>query len=465
MDHITYHDREFALVVGSANLDVLASTCEPFENIRKKGKIDLSFGGAAHNIAVNLAQMGMPAKFMGAMNNGAVAKMIREDFRLNEVATHILVDEKLDDAVFVGQFKDGDLTSSISSTAVADVKFTKKYMKDALRGSSCAIINCVFGVDVVNDLIKEANKAKVPVFIGVNSEDRALKVPQLKGKIDICFLNHHEMTYMVKQTEGLQNWEDAARLLGCTFVVTEGEHGMHVVSPQGRKHIPVTPIEVTGNTLGAGDFIISATIYYYVSRKMPLEEALHRAQLKVEKILTQDHVHLGGGDALKLSLQAVTNRAENDPLTGLYNRYGLANFYAADGLARQRFCALILDIDHFKLVNDAYGHDVGDKVLQYVGKMLAGNIRRGDAACRWGGEEFVVLLVNISKKQAEKIANDLREEIAAHPQAVIEGKHITMSIGVADSHEGEPLEVLVKRADEALYDAKKTGRNKVCVAA
>jgi two-component system cell cycle response regulator len=129
----------------------------------------------------------------------------------------------------------------------------------------------------------------------------------------------------------------------------------------------------------------------------------------------------------------------------------------------------MLDIDHFKPINDTYGHDVGDEVLQAVAKRILSNLRGFDTAVRFGGEEFVILLPDAPLTAAVSTAERLCKAIAATPVPVannLEGLSITVSLGAATTVVAgdEPLDSLVKRADMALYQAKEAGRNRVMTA-
>ena len=170
----------------------------------------------------------------------------------------------------------------------------------------------------------------------------------------------------------------------------------------------------------------------------------------------------------------------NDPLTGLHNRRflqitGAEFFQNALTFGLQCSC-LILDIDHFKKINDTYGHNIGDMVLQTVAKILNASVRQADLLVRQGGEEFIVLATCTTAKQAEDLAQRIRLAICAQ-SFVLEGHtvNVTVSLGVAVSDSlnvaGQPVSAddallqLMIRADKALYAAKESGRNAVIVAA
>ncbi|QOP42893.1 diguanylate cyclase [Sulfurimonas sediminis] len=154
-----------------------------------------------------------------------------------------------------------------------------------------------------------------------------------------------------------------------------------------------------------------------------------------------------------------------DSLTEIYNRYKIDEAINLHIERHKRykepFCILMFDIDFFKKVNDTYGHDIGDRVLKALSRLVLTHIRKTDIFGRWGGEEFVVILENTSREKALHIAEKLRKRVEAYS---IDKKYkITISIGVAEYSEPETREELVKKADEALYKAKQTGRNRVVV--
>jgi two-component system cell cycle response regulator len=155
-----------------------------------------------------------------------------------------------------------------------------------------------------------------------------------------------------------------------------------------------------------------------------------------------------------------------DQLTGLYNRrYMTAQATAL--MARrgdQPVCALVVDIDHFKKINDSHGHDAGDDVLREFAQRLAANVRAVDMACRYGGEEFVVLMPDTVIADAHRIAERIRRQVAGTPFLVQGGRKllsVTISIGVAQAGAADGAESLLKRADEAVSAAKAEGRNRV----
>jgi diguanylate cyclase (GGDEF)-like protein len=161
--------------------------------------------------------------------------------------------------------------------------------------------------------------------------------------------------------------------------------------------------------------------------------------------------------------------ANSDALTGLNNRRWLQDTVAKlkghELIERLPLVVLMLDVDHFKRYNDAYGHKSGDLVLQMVAHTMRKSLRPSDMLARYGGEEFIVLLPRTPAKQAEQVAERLRIAVADCEISAEQGEalpSVTISIGVSPVAEHETLDDAIEAADKALYDAKSNGRN--CVA-
>ena len=169
------------------------------------------------------------------------------------------------------------------------------------------------------------------------------------------------------------------------------------------------------------------------------------------------------------NINQIADFANKDFLTGVYNRryfYDDMNEYVAYAEERaEPYAVAMLDIDHFKEINDACGHDSGDRVLKTLAKKLIDETKNGDLIARFGGEEFCIVLKNISNEEAVKFFVNLRANIAScNVQLKKEQKNFTVSIGVAFSRSDYKLDELLELADEALYRAKENGRNRVEIA-
>ena len=166
----------------------------------------------------------------------------------------------------------------------------------------------------------------------------------------------------------------------------------------------------------------------------------------------------------------IEEMASTDKLTGLLNRHAftilIEKLLAEYRRVRQPISMLLADIDHFKEINDRHGHLAGDRVLEHVARVLVAGLRESDIAVRWGGEEFLLVLRGCDQNEAERIAETLRQRIAA-TLIEVDGRRIavTLSVGVSEYDGAESPDQTVDRADGALYAAKHGGRNRVEVAA
>lgn len=201
-------------------------------------------------------------------------------------------------------------------------------------------------------------------------------------------------------------------------------------------------------------------------------------RLKVRRLARRKRL----GDARRAHMQAGLHAAITDPLTGLFNRrYALPHLekLTADSQPGASRCAVMaLDIDHFKRINDQYGHQVGDSVLTELADLLKRSLRKSDIAARIGGEEFLVILPETSRARAQETAQRLCRSISRHAfraPGLGAPLHLTVSIGLAMTERGcgaelparaeDAVDTLLARADAALYGSKRHGRNQVTISA
>lgn len=174
--------------------------------------------------------------------------------------------------------------------------------------------------------------------------------------------------------------------------------------------------------------------------------------------------------SLDLERQRIYERSIRDPLTGLYTRQYMYDavqrlFAIHDRDGSAAIALAMIDIDHFKSVNDTYGHNQGDRVLKRVAEIVLHETRAGELPVRLGGEEFAIFVVGGSAQRVGDFAERLREEVARIEFTdVMAERRITISVGAALRRQGEILTDFIERADKALYLAKNSGRNRVCVA-
>jgi two-component system cell cycle response regulator len=200
----------------------------------------------------------------------------------------------------------------------------------------------------------------------------------------------------------------------------------------------------------------------YVMSPVDRHELLARVKTQIKRKRYSDYLRNRLQESVELSI--------TDSLTGLYNRrYMERHLRTMLGESLRTGAALsilVADIDHFKCVNDTYGHDAGDAVLKEFSRRFQRCTRGIDLACRLGGEEFLIIMPDTDSDQAYQIGERIRDCVAAQPFEVKPERkiHVTASVGLATLQgEKDTPETMFKRADEALYAAKRRGRNQVAV--
>jgi len=186
-----------------------------------------------------------------------------------------------------------------------------------------------------------------------------------------------------------------------------------------------------------------------------------KLSLASQKVKATMHAQVEQMNVLSKRLEHAEEQARNDPLTGLGNRRKLREYF--NSLPEDIVSIfLMIDIDHFKQINDQYGHDAGDEVLKRIGDLLKISVRGTDMAARLGGEEFCVVLPETTAENGLALAQDIRQSIASEIFPSSHGNiDVKVSIGLAERILNEPINDWLKRADEALYRAKENGRNQV----
>jgi len=232
--------------------------------------------------------------------------------------------------------------------------------------------------------------------------------------------------------------------------------------PQMLKHIPTDTLfrfhifDISEGYLLLGELVSSSD-----NRILEQMSELSNSLSNLSRELSKKNRRL---EKANLRIRELMN---TDPLTDLANRRHFQSRYQEWTSVAVRhhspLSIIMADLDHFKHINDGYGHAAGDQVLKRFGRMLKIFSRKEDLPARFGGEEFIVLLPHTTGDEAFHLGNRIRQELASE-DILGDGRRITVSMGIAEWNATESFDILVKRADAALYEAKKRGRNQ-CVKA
>jgi len=197
--------------------------------------------------------------------------------------------------------------------------------------------------------------------------------------------------------------------------------------------------------------------YNTIKKHIKLDNLLFDYQHKLEAIVSEKT------EELKVKNKELEKLANFDSLTGLFNRRKTSEILETELKRFNRnnlvFSLMFFDIDHFKKINDTYGHDIGDVVLKNFANILISNVRSIDSVGRWGGEEFLIILIESNSEKAKIVAEKIQANLSEVNFEPV-GK-ITASVGISESTDSDSHATLIKRADEALYRAKDLGRNRI----
>jgi diguanylate cyclase (GGDEF)-like protein len=241
--------------------------------------------------------------------------------------------------------------------------------------------------------------------------------------------------------------------------------GMPIAGPEGHNLGTLCVIDYRPRELPEESRVALRVLARQVGALFQIRQQIGSLRTAAEEQASIEHRLRDSQERLREANRRLEQMVRTDALTGLGNRRLFNERMRQEWKLSQRLefpvALLMIDIDHFKHVNDEKGHTAGDEVLRHLGALLDHSTRESDTCVRFGGEEFAVILPATTQSQAEHLADVLREEIAAAPCG---HQQVTVSIGVAAGnagHLGHAVEQLIERADAALYAAKAAGRNRV----
>ncbi len=304
---------------------------------------------------------------------------------------------------------------------------------------------------------------------GLYQDCRILESGDGEEGLDLCLKEHPDCVLLDYRLPDIDGLDFLSRLKAVSF-----SGALIMITGQGDETVAVQAIKE-----GAADYLIKdrltvellqASITRALKNKK-LVEAKKRAEEKLKDHTVKLKKSNESKDSLIRELTLLRNQlevsAKTDPLTGLFNRRELEEKLRYEKIrferSRKPFSVIMADIDHFKKVNDTYGHEAGDRVLKGVADMLIQQSRKQDVVCRWGGEEFIIFLPETHLEGAVILAGKLRTRIESQPLlSRPEPVSVTLSFGVSTYNNSRmTLETLLQEADTCLYEAKQKGRNSV----
>jgi len=455
------------LVAGSAHLDILSTVTGDGSTLDKIGNVAIDIGGTACNIAINLRQLGAQVSLLTASNNSPYAMFVTNHLSQRGIEVLVERNDALPLAAFTAHIAgNGELMGAVSSTPVDRHSFEDATVEAAIERADCVIMDCNLSEDTLAQIARQAAERMVPVYLAGVSEEKCLRAAKVAPFAEALFLNKREADYLSGHIapELAGRYAELAGVLGTVLVITDGEHGAFVARPTTGVSTPIRPPTVRDakNFLGMGDAFLAGTLYAHLDFDFNLEMAATAMLPMVAQISEHDSCNDGTDGVIEKMLSEMRQRAYICPTTRILNRVAaegeLEKMILGTDSVGAEFSVALIDVDHFKTINDTHGHNVGDKVLERVAEAMRSALRGHDVVCRWGGDEFLALMVS-DAAVSRRVAQRMQEAVGKSCADICP---VTLSIGVAQwgGTMGSAKD-LVEAADKALYEAKRGGRNRV----
>ncbi|MEM3554063.1 MAG: PfkB family carbohydrate kinase [Candidatus Bathyarchaeia archaeon] len=434
------------LITGATHIDIFADTFMESGSLTGNdlpGKFITSVGGTAFNVCMGLRSLGADCFLVSAARRDSLFTfLIRHELSRLKLKYHLLSREDMRESAFLAIREKGDLFIATTASAWDDVtsedieSFARHFLKD--KTFDFMVMDCNVPAELQQCLIDRVPATSV--YVCMTSSVKAMRFFEVKkelcSRVKAVFMNENEFNTVSTLFNRPENTD-------FMWFVTRGRSGVTVFHRDREHHFDVEEIKDARSFSGVGDAFAAGAIYA-LEAGSDIATAVQTGHRKaMEKAM------YGHASSISIDLGSSIQIFRQDRLTGCLSR----SLFEEEKPSLVNFShVMLIDIDHFKKINDTYGHDFGDKVLKEVADLIRGSIRPSDRLYRYGGEEFLLMLFNTETEHALKIAERIRETVQHRGT-------VTVSIGVSAINSS--LDKAIKQADTALYQAKNSGRNKV----
>lgn len=462
------------LIIGPTYLDILSRSCG--ERGRTGcGQIEISLGGVAYDTAYVAAGRGIGCRFVPLMRSSPFADLVQESLEEKGVEVIPVVDDSLSLGGYCAHV--GELGNLVTATAACVTPVggvDGKLLDKCIAGASAVVADFGMGTAVLRPLLRRATALQVPVFLIGRHSEELLKELTADDPPDAICLTYDGLRRLIRslaaELPAGEAREVAGRLASTLLVLDAAADQVSVIDASDVVH---TPLRDLSQQAKRAPFFPAHFLLHLIGAM----EAAPYFDLAIPRAIeTLAAEEAGGSGALpavepiEQTIDRIHDAARTDALTSALNRRAVENAMRSPMLrgfaGRGELALMLVDIDHFKSINDSFGHPAGDVVIRWVAEILREVLRECDLVGRWGGEEFIGLLPGVGPDEAAEVAERVRRRIDEDsPRTGLLPRPVTVSIGVAQARPGEDLrESLIARADEALYRAKRSGRNRVVMA-
>lgn len=458
--------KKITCVLGSACLEVVSTATGQYTNNRFTGFTNVSFGGEGYYVSTLLNALDTSACLISAINHNPVSQLMADDLARNKVRSHFLIDDGLPDSVSNYHYTDGQFASVVLTNPNTMAIFSEDFISRALNKADSFFLDLNPSVMSFENIVESVNKKpELKLFVSACENIDTDKMNMITDKADLIFLSEDSL----KSGKTHYDCESLKELTNClkTNLVVILDDGNILVSEIKNGTITnlkeALKVGFRHKVLRDKNFFKACIIDILNNNdEINILKAAELVIFNYDELAWRIDVQIEKQNPLESTMRTVIRKAHRDNLTGVLNRHGLDQFLTTPGIDLTTYTMLMIDIDKFKNVNDSYGHQVGDEVLMGIASILNDHMRQGDIAARFGGEEFICLIKNLTPELAGAVANRMREEISKTSLST-EVLNVTVSIGCTQWQKNELFIDVMDRTDQLLYKAKTNGRNQVIV--
>lgn len=416
---------------------------------QKNSRIDIRIDGPGYDIASALATLQVPTKFVSTLQDGKISDLLKMD--LDEVGLDSQF-QVIEDLPFSGSlsWQTGEEERVLNVCPAFDVEYSEDFIQSSIEHSEWVISECGFKEDTLEKIARNCNKTdKKLIWITRTNEDLLKINAHSDWENQGIFIGPQAAKDWNKKVNKIPNQQHGV------LVLTASGGALMVHHTDSQHAMPIS--NVTDQPETRFSMVVATIVNEMCSWRRNLIQAATDCAPALQEWIDPEP---SNGADLERKISSFYKRVEtleHDSLTGVLTR-GTAEKLLAGNTFATPLSMILIDVDHFKRVNDTLGHHAGDKVLVAVAHRLRSEIRSHDVAVRWGGEEFVIFLPGTHEERAAMIAERIRQSLH-HIKTDI--GHITASFGVAERQPGELIDSFVLRSDIRLYAAKNGGRDRV----
>lgn len=430
------------IAIGSAHLDVIATSHGDPHGIDQPGEVRLDVGGSACNIAINWVKMGAQGVLLTAFRPGPVASLIERHLHSQGVELFADANFRLPVGGYCAHLNsDGELLAGVSEAPVESHLFTEERIEDALRDADMVVADCNLSEETLASIGMEAIARAVPLYVCAVSEEKSLRMAAIRGLPTLVSLSEREARYFIFQIQNrilkdpLGLAQAIAEFMKCDCLLTLNERGAIHAPPDGPpKWERQEDFAFAGNRLGSTEGLLAAFVLA-CAHGAPPRMALPRALRVAGLIANKDQVNLGDANPLDQALEALFSETPDD--------LDLRPVERRDAPA-ERLCALFCKLELSELVEGA----PLDSLMAEISRAVGSALRAGDIVARWGPEEMICLLPGAMPSEAERVAQRARRAFE-ESEAFDQGARLRLGVS-ARVLATETLAETVQRARESL---------------